>query len=261
VITPTEAVHPHRLRRHPLYFFFPNDDRKQHLVSAYKTIAKLLESNAGAQRLSTVFDDFVEIMALTFRNSFDRSGYDVRESRYLEIAGMYSREQLDRFGEAMAQVIQEMGREPADVLGRLYMELDLGNERLGQFYTPYDVATLIAGMVGDELAEKIARDGTAEAYEPACGASAFLIAITQDLHARGVDYHRRLFVTAEDVALQAVHMTYVHLSLLHVPAIVHHRNTLTQETFSSWPTLSFALNGWRFRTRRTATLVPKGPSS
>ena len=131
-------------------------------MSAYKTIAKLLESNAGAQRLSSVFDDFVEIMSLTYRNSFDRSGCEARENRYLEIAGKYTREQLDRFGEAMAHVTLEMGREPSDVLGRLYMELDLGNERLGQFYTPYDVAKLMAGMVGDELAEKIARDGTAE---------------------------------------------------------------------------------------------------
>lgn len=228
-------------------------------MSSYKDIVKLLERNTGAQRLSTVFDDFVEIMALTYRNSFDRSGRDARERRYLEIVKKYSREDLDRFGHAIALVTLEMDQEPADVLGRLYMELDLGNERLGQFYTPYDVAKLIAGMVSDELADKIARDGTAEAYEPACGAGAFLIALTQDLRGRGINYQQTLFVTAEDIAPQAVYMTYVHLTLLHVPAIVHHRDTLTQETFASWPTLAYALNGWRFRTRREATVVPRGP--
>lgn len=229
-------------------------------MTAYRDIAKLLERCAGAQRLSHVFDDFVEMAALSFRNSFDRQGQDAREARYLEIAERYDQGQLERFTHALALVVLEMEREPSDVLGRLYMELDLGNERLGQFYTPYDVAKLIAGMVCDELAEKIARDGVAEAHEPACGAGAFLIAITQDLRGRGVDYQRRLLITAEDVAPQAVHMAYVHLTLLHAPAIAHRRDTLTQETFDSWPTLAFALNGWRFRPRLEPTVVQKGPT-
>src|SRR5690606_21568321 len=105
----------------------------------------------------------------------------------LAIAGKYTRDQLDRFANAIALVVLEMERDPADVLGRLYMELDLGNERLGQFYTPYDVAKMMAGMIGDELAARIARDGIAEIYEPACGAAAFLVAVTQDLRARGID--------------------------------------------------------------------------
>ncbi|MFB7844796.1 hypothetical protein [Microbacterium sp. NPDC056052] len=37
-----------------------------------------------------------------------------------------------------------MEDEPCDVLGKLYMQLELGNSALGQFYTPYSVAQLIA---------------------------------------------------------------------------------------------------------------------
>lgn len=216
-------------------------------MNRYAQLTKLLRANVGSRRLSAVFDDFVEMMALSFRNAVQREGHAERESRYLQIAGRYSAEQLDRFATAIALVVQTMEEEPTDVLGRVYMELELGNEHLGQFFTPFDVSTLMAELVVDDLIAKIEADGYTELYEPACGAAAMIIATTQVLRQRGIDYQQQLLVTAEDVSSQAVHMAYIHLTLLHVPAVVHRRNTLTQETFDSWPTLAYVMGGWRYR--------------
>lgn len=220
-------------------------------MSRYREITALLTANADTKRLANVFDDFVEMAALAIRNAVDHTGHDDREALYLKIAGQYSKEQLDRFAQALALVVLEMEAEPRDVLGRLYMEMGLGNDRLGQFYTPYDVAVLIATitMNPDAIHARIEEQGFFEVCEPACGAAAFIIAITQEMRRLGFNYQQRLHVTAEDISSQAVHMAYIHLTLLHVPAVVHRRDTLTQETFDSWPTPAHILSGWATRLR------------
>ena len=210
----------------------------------YREIVKLLKANTGAERLANVFDDFVELGAISFRNAVDHDGRDDREARYLLVAGKYTREQLERFGQALALVTVTMGEEPCDVLGRLYMELDLGNEHLGQFFTPFDVARLVAGLNAGALIGQVREHGFAELYEPACGAGAFVVASALEIQRAGLNYQRQLHVTAEDIASVAVHMVYVHLTLLHVPAVVYRRNTLTGETFETWPTPAHILGGW-----------------
>ncbi|GAB3943901.1 hypothetical protein GCM10029976_067200 [Kribbella albertanoniae] len=236
-------------------------------MSGYREIVKLLEANAGAKRMSEVFDDFVEMSALAVRNAVDSWGYDEREEQYLRVAGRYDREELNRFAHALALVVNAMAEAPCDVLGRLYMELELGNGRLGQFYTPYDVARLMAGMQIDAIAERVRSQGFARLYEPACGAAAFIVAITQEMRTAGLNPQTQLHVTAEDIAPQAVHMAYIHLSLLHVPAVVHRRNTLTMETFDSWRTPAHILGGWGWKFRhadaveRAQKLLDSAPQS
>ncbi|MFM9539990.1 N-6 DNA methylase [Streptomyces turgidiscabies] len=217
-------------------------------MSGYREIVKLLAANTGAKRMSEVFDNFVEMAALASRNAVDVRGseaWEAREGQYLRIAGRYSRTELDRFAEALALVTVEMEREPCDVLGHLYMELELGNERLGQFYTPYDIAQLMAEMQQiDSVVEQVQRDGFADVYEPSCGAGAFVVALSQAMLEHGLNPQTQLHVTAEDIAPQAMHMIYVQLTLLHIPAVVHRRDVLTLETFETWPTPAHLLGGW-----------------
>ncbi|WP_394941188.1 N-6 DNA methylase [Psychromicrobium sp. YIM B11713] len=210
---------------------------------------KLLEANAREKRLSQVFDDFVEMSALSIRNAVDRLDHDEREFQYLRIADQYDRSELDRFGHALALVTLEMEREPCDVLGHLYMDLGLGNKRMGQFFTPYDVAKFMAELQLGGLTAQINETGWATLYEPACGAAGFAIAASQALRHAGNNPQRQLHVTAEDLAPAAVHMAYIHLSLLHIPALVHRRNTLTQELYDTWRTPAHVLGSWDSRLR------------
>jgi hypothetical protein len=216
----------------------------------YKPIVKLLERNTGARRMVHVFDDFVEMFAISFRNSVDKRGWQEREDQYLRIAGKYDKEQLGRFAEAFALVVQAMEAEPRDVLGHLYMSLDLGNEAMGQFYTPYDIARLMADMQGKALTRQVEERGFAEIYEPACGAGAFMVAASEAFKAKGFNPQTQLHVTAEDLSAQAVHMIYIHLTLLHIPAVVCRRNTLSMETFDTWYTPAHILGGWSRRLRQ-----------
>lgn len=218
-------------------------------MSAYRPVVKLLQANTGARRISHVFDDFVEMFALTLRNAVDKQGWQEREDRYLQVVKPYTAEQLERFAEAFAHVVALMEAEPRDVLGHLYMSLDLGNEAMGQFYTPYDIARLMADMQAETLTEAIDRQGFATLYEPACGAGAFIVATAEGLRAKGCNPQAQLHVTAEDLSAQAVHMVYIHLTLLHIPAVVYRRDTLTMETFDTWLTPAHIIGGWTARLR------------
>ena len=56
-----------------------------------------------------------------------------------------------------------------------------------------------------------------------------------------------LHVTCTDVDLRCVHMTYLQASLLHIPAIVQHGNSLSSEVWSRWYTPAHILGGWAHR--------------
>lgn len=224
-------------------------------MSDYKPVVKLLRENTGARRLSHVFDDFTEMFAISLRNAVDKHGWQEREDRYLQVVKPYTPAQLARFAEAFAHVVNLIHAEPRDVLGHLYMSLELGNEAMGQFYTPYDIAKVMAKFQGDTLTEQIEREGFARMYEPACGAGAFIIATSQTLRERGFNPQQQLHVTAEDLSSQAVHMVYIHLTLLHIPAVVYRRDTLTMETYDTWFTPAHILGGWGRRLRNRAAVT------
>lgn len=223
-----------------------------------KEVVALLRANTGARRISQVFDDFVEIFALALRNAVDHRGRQEREEQYLQVIQPYSRDELDRFARAFSLVVVEMEREPQDILGRLYMGLELGNSSMGQFFTPHDIARLIAELNLPGMTEQVQRRGYAELYEPACGAGAFIIATAQAMRQAGMNPQEVLHVTAEDLSVQAVHMIYIHLTLLHIPAVIHRKNTLTQEHYDTWTTAAHLLGGWSWRLRRREP-VQTGP--
>lgn len=208
----------------------------------YREMTKKLTSITGTHRMFDVFRDFVHMFALSIRNSVDKHDWQQREDRYLEVAGKYTRAQLDTMAEVFALVVTQMELDPQDVLGKLYMELEIGNDAGGQFFTPYDLAKLMAGMQANQIAES-STDDYVSIYEPACGAGAFMIAIAQELRQRDREFH----VTAEDIDSVAVHMAYIQFTLMDIPAVVHHRNTLTLETFDTWVTPRHVLGLWAYR--------------
>lgn len=221
----------------------------------FKEVVKLLRANVGRRGMYDVFTDFVEIFALALRNSVsplihnDETGFAEREESFELVKRHYTDTEMNRFAEAFAHVTRIMELEPCDVLGRLYMQLEISDASMGQFYTPYDVAKLMAEMQVGDLEQHFDTKPFVTVYEPACGAGAMLVAISQALKSRGINFQERMHVTCEDLSLVAVHMVYIHLTLLHIPAIVHRRNTLTMETFFTWPTPAHVLGLWGYRLR------------
>lgn len=208
------------------------------------SIVKLLRANTGAQDIRTVFTDFCTLSAIALRNQVDPHGHQQREDEYERIRERYTAEQMSRFAEVLGLVTLELAAEPRDVLGEVFMRLEAGDRGMGQFFTPYSVSLLIASMSMGDAIKLLETRPFITLNEPSCGAGGMVIAATQVLTEHGIDYRARLHVTADDISPLAVHMTFVQLTLLDVPAIVNRRNSLSMELFETWPTPAHLLGGW-----------------
>lgn len=221
----------------------------------YKDMVKKLTGLTGGKRMFEVFRDFTELFALSLRNAIDKTNWQDREDRYLDVAKGYTRDQLETMAEVFAMVVVQMEHEPEDVLGRLYMDLEVSNDARGQFFTPYELAKLMADMQMKDMPDKGQEFITI--YEPACGAGAFMIAIAQRLRQQQRQFH----VTAEDIDPVAVHMAYIQFTLLDIPAVVYHRDTLSMETYDAWPTMAHVRDLWSIKLRRGPQQTSQQPES
>lgn len=216
--------------------------------------AKLLRANAQRHSLHRVFSDFCEMSAIAISNAVDRFQFEVREARYLQIAGAYEKDELQRFARMLGCVTLSLDEQRSDFLGRLFMSLELGNAFTGQFFTPFEVSSLMARMSLHDLGPEMLaeRAGFITMCEPACGAGGMCIAFADAVAERGLNYQACAHVTAVDVDATAVHMAYIQLSLLHVPAIVVHGNSLSLEVRGHWVTPAHVLGGWDRRLHSSA---------
>jgi hypothetical protein len=101
------------------------------------------------------FRTFVDMAALTIHQSpyhlgmVDRDdAFDRIERAYLTAIQPYSRDELQRLVQLYGLAVTAFSAFPAtDLLGRLYVELDLGNPRSGQYFTPPPVARAMAKVM------------------------------------------------------------------------------------------------------------------
>jgi len=221
------------------------DDHERRFVS-------LARENAYKHRLHEVFRDFCELSALALSNAADRSQLDPREARYLQIAAGYERAEMSRFAEMLSCVVESLTASMHDCLGRLFMGLELGDHWKGQFFTPYEVAVLMARLTFVDAPALVAERGFVTIQEPAAGAGGMVIAAAEALGEAGLNYQQCMHVHACDIDATAVHMCYVQCSLLNIPAVIVHGNSLSLEHWSAWQTLAHVRGGWDWRLRACA---------
>lgn len=223
-----------------------------------KNLIRLLNANSHRHHLWDVFADFCEMGALAMSNSVDLAQRNERENRYLNVIKKYEPSEVHRFPQMLAELTMAMEYGPDDVLGQVFGELELGNSARGQFFTPYPICKLMASqLIGDgaDLRKRLDERGFITVNEPASGAGAMVIAIAEALRDEGFNYQRCLHVTAQDVDSRAVHMTYLQLSLLHIPAILILGNTLALEERQLWYTPAHVLGLWSARLNRSQAVA------
>lgn len=200
----------------------------------------------------TVIRDFFELSAISIRNNFDHGQEHANlEKRYTEIAQGYKKEYLEGFAMALGLLgkkIQDAvnGNAPfADWAGELYMDSGTSNGKAGQFFTPYSVSQCMArvNFPKDEVMAKLGSDPNRvlTIYEPTCGAGGLIVASIDALNEAGVNYSWNAFVDCGDIDPRCVHMTYVTLSLLGVPAVVRLGDALMMEYRQTWFTPAYLM--------------------
>ena len=217
-----------------------------------KELAKLLQANSYRHRLFHVFSDFCELSAIAISNSFLMN--DSKERRYLDIIKQYEPEEVKRFPIMLGLLVQELEKKLSDILGFLYMELELGSDRAGQFFTPYHLSAMIAKMSYLDMTDKIKAMGFITVQEPAAGAGGMIIALAQAMLDEKTNYQQAMHVTAIDIDSLCVHMCYLQLSLIGVPAVILHGNTLSNEMYAAWKTPMHYMGNWDYKLRTRANI-------
>lgn len=219
-------------------------------LAAPKKIARLIEKASHRRNSYDVFGDCMAAMAIAISNAVDLSQREERERQYMEIVGRYDSQEVAIFPQVLAELTMDLEGWPQDVLGQTFHELELHNKARGQFFTPYDLCRMMAEMqIDDGIIDTIESQGFITAHEPACGSGAMVIALAEAMQGRDLNYQQHLHVTAVDIDQRAVHMAYVQLSLLHIPAVVYVEDTLTMVMSEVWYTPAHVLGGWGYRLR------------
>jgi len=220
------------------------------------TLEHTIRTLSYGHHLFTIFRHFVELSAICLSNVADPINKAAREKQYLAIVQQYKPEEFQQFPPMLGMLVECMEHEPTDVLGKLYHRLEIHNEQSGQFFTPYPVSVAMAKMLVHDAKHLVEEQGFIRAHEPCVGSGCMVIALAQALREEGINYQQCLHVTAIDIDIIAVHMAYVQLTLLHVPAIVLHGDTLRGETYSVWRTFAHTLGFWDAKLARDHRLLP-----
>lgn len=216
----------------------PRDDRAE--------VLRLLRDNTEHFRRTTeeVFRDFVRTAAISLRNRCDAHGAQEREAEYLRIAQTYGHDGMMNFSRALGATALGLTARPCDFLGEIFMEMGAGNRSAGQFFTPHDMSALAAAAGLDGATSIVAAQGFVTVLDPTCGSGSLLVAAVQHLAGLGLDPATQLHLTGQDVSETAVHMAYIHLTLLGAPAVIVQGDTLAGGDVDRWPTAAHLSGGW-----------------
>ena len=198
-----------------------------------KTVARLFEHLAERQARWTVWTDFVVMSAIAISNTVDSVHREAREKEYMTRASKYTKDELQVFAEMLAETVMALEVNPnQDFLGELYMNLGLGNEHAGQFFTPYDVCRCMAEITLPGIKEQIADKGWVGVSDCACGAGATLIAAVNTAMSMKINFQTSMLIVAQDIDYVVASMCYLQLSLLGCAGYVVVDNSITNPSTS-----------------------------
>lgn len=202
---------------------------------------KLFNSVARHQHRYQVFRDFVTMSAITLHNAVAKN--ETLEAEYMQIVGKYSKEEVTHLAQLLGCLVELLEPKPADILGQLYMSLDLGNTHVGQFFTPASVSEMMAHVMHGETLTSIDKPFITLS-EPACGAGGMVLAFVKVMLDKGHNPADKLWVQCTDLDRTAALMCYLQLSLWNVPAQIIVGNTLTLEYREQYFTPAHYLFDW-----------------
>lgn len=205
-----------------------------------REFTKILENLRYKHGIRELFADWVEIAAHAIHQEPyhlglvmpDEAFHEVEE-KYLEAVKKYDREELDAFAELLGITKMALTDSTEDFLGQLYMQLEISQDRSGEFFTPFPVSVMMAKMTLGDVSDLLSEKGFITLAEPACGAGGMLIAAAKVIQEAGYHPSESLFFEATDVSKLCADMAYLQTSILGLPGIVRHGNTLSMDTWSS----------------------------
>ena len=201
-----------------------------------KDFVKVFDSLTGKYNRWEVWRDMVWMIATSISNAVDKRYAKERDQIYREIVEKYSESEMQKFANLFTILTTSMDTKMSkglwgDFLGELFMNLDLGNDLGGQFFTPYHLCLAMARINvdhHDKIENDLERQGYITCCDPACGAGATLIAAAEVFKERDINYQQNVLFAGQDIDSTTALMCYIQLSLLGCKAYVKIGNSLTE---------------------------------
>lgn len=205
-----------------------------------------------------IWKDFIVMFACSISNSVDKRYYDNREKLYLKTIKRYKKDEQMMFVELVAYTVMALEtNQEQDFFGYIFMELKLGNESGGQFFTPYHVAEFMSAVTLEDCVRHINDKGYFTIHDSCCGAGVMLIASINEtrkiLEKENLNHQNHMLVTGQDIDLVTALMCYIQISLLGVAGYVKVGNALTEpmcdndDLSSYWFTPIYFSEVWSMR--------------
>ncbi|GMO39867.1 MAG: hypothetical protein Pg6C_00540 [Treponemataceae bacterium] len=231
------------------------NEKLYYMKDYHREFIKVLESINPSRHSYEVFSDWL-VMAAAALYSWKKDK-DIEEE-YAKTAARYTPEALDKHGQLLAITVNALenvisGSSGYDFLGEVFTAAGLGNERNGQFFTPYNVSFMMAKMVFGNAGYYKNRVGKIE--EPCCGAGGMLIASAMAIkELEGANYQKDFLYLGRDLDARCCRMAFIQTSLLGLPAVISCGNSLTGEVRWQRETVGYHLADMDFRLRAEALL-------
>lgn len=216
-----------------------------------KELVKALRSISYSHAIYEVFQDWLAVSAIAISNAVDWRQQKRREEVYLEIIHKYTKAEQEKLAEAFAELVLALQHEqsmhgPTDILGQVFHALELHSKYKGQFFTPPHVCELMGMMTlnGDNLTQTIEKKGYITVCEPCIGSGGMILGAAKAMANQKLNYQTQMLVTGIDIDIKCVQMAYLQLSLLGIPAVIIHGNSLTDEEWSRWYTPAYIIGLW-----------------
>jgi len=188
-------------------------------------LVKLVKQAATMTSAWRIWDDFMFMAAAALAQPL--RWVQKREDEYLKRIGQYDPKVQALFPMMFAEIVEALEQEGiTDVLGDIYMELEMYNHWKGQFFTPNPICRMMAEMQFTDVVELIEHQGFITVNDPCCGSGAMLIAFAQICKDKNVDYQRKVLFVGQDIDPVVVRMCYVQMSLLGMPGYIIIGNSL-----------------------------------
>lgn len=196
------------------------DEARRQFVSVFRDTARNL-------RRWEVFSDFITLAASELDMARIRTPESIERCR--EICVKYGESDISNLHELFGLMVCALEAKFHDFLGAIFMELELGDDRNGQYFTPYSVQSLMAKMLMPDVEQTIRREGFVTVSDPASGAGGMIVAYAEFLLEAGYNPSEQMFGSCIDIDPIAADMAFIQLSLLGIPAEVVTGNTLTMQ--------------------------------
>lgn len=225
-----------------------------------KDFLELFNRLCISRRPWQVWEDVISAIACSLSNVIDRSPghFEQREKEYAQC--------IERLGSVEAPtkilgtIVMALENDPEqDFLGKMYMNLKLGNHWKGQFFTPYSVCKLMSRITLGTADKQIEEQGYISVCDPACGAGATLIAAANIMKNSKYNFQNHVIFVGQDVDRVVAQMCYIQLSLLGCAGYICVGNTLTnpmtghvlfpqeKDDQEMWYMPMFQSDVWQFR--------------